>query len=304
MKYLIEHNNKIIGVYDVFSDAELFVKSCIQNNFMLSDNVRILTFYTNSCYCIDIKYFNINFNNNTTSTTNINDNNKQNQSHTIPNVNNQSMKQPSTIINDTKHNYQSIFSTSNNEDSLFYNNNLFPDNNFLPNNNLFHDNNLLPDNNLCPNDQNVQNKLSTTVQNQFINFKNNIQKNNNEINNFNSNKINKINNLNNLNTNEINDSNNENLEENLELINMKNKKIELQHELNMIQCEKKKLEERKIIYDNDLKLFNLFHNDDKIIIPELFQTKFQIMKTLNDCNNLNFTSYYDIIYEEYEIDSD
>ena len=276
MKYLIEYNLKIIGVYDVFSDAELFVKSCIQNNFMLSDKVRILTFYTNSCYCIDIKYFNINLNNNTTSTTNINDNNHQNQSHTIPNVDNQSIKQPSTIINNNKQNYQSIFNTSNNESSLFYNNNLFSDNNLFP------DNNLLPDNNLSPN-----------VQNQFINFKNNIQKNNNE-----------INKINNLNTNKIMESNDKNLEENLEFINIKNKKIELQHELNMIEYEKKKLEERKIVYDNDLKLFNLFHNDDKIIIPELFQTKYQIMKTLNDSNNLNFTSYYDIIYEEYEIDSD
>ncbi len=49
--FLVEYQNKIIGVYSDFTQAELFVKSCILNNLM-TDSVYILTFMTNSCVCV------------------------------------------------------------------------------------------------------------------------------------------------------------------------------------------------------------------------------------------------------------
>jgi len=52
MNYLIEYNNNIIGVYNDYNLAILFINSCMQNKFIVN-NVNILTFNENSCYCIN-----------------------------------------------------------------------------------------------------------------------------------------------------------------------------------------------------------------------------------------------------------
>ena len=49
MNYLIEYNNKIIGVYNTFEDAELFILGNIQNN--LFNNIYSIT------YILKINYF-------------------------------------------------------------------------------------------------------------------------------------------------------------------------------------------------------------------------------------------------------
>ncbi len=49
--FLIEHNNKVIGVYESYNNAELFIQSCIQNNLM--KNAKILTYRINSCLMVD-----------------------------------------------------------------------------------------------------------------------------------------------------------------------------------------------------------------------------------------------------------
>ena len=50
--YLIEYNNKIMGVYNDLDNATLFINSCLQNNLMLR-SAKILVYKLNSCYLID-----------------------------------------------------------------------------------------------------------------------------------------------------------------------------------------------------------------------------------------------------------
>jgi hypothetical protein len=47
--YLIEYDNKIIGVYNDYKLAEHFILSCLQNNLM-NNSANILTYDINSCY--------------------------------------------------------------------------------------------------------------------------------------------------------------------------------------------------------------------------------------------------------------
>jgi hypothetical protein len=170
MNYLIEYNNKIIGVYNTFNDAEIFILGNLQNN-LFNYNVKILTFKSNSCYCTEVK------------------------------------------------NYYDIDSNNNVIDAL-------------------------------SDDCNNKNEL----------------------------------------------------------------KGKLQHEMNILNVQRKKLNEKQNIYDNDLKLFNIFQDKNLDEIPELFKKKFNIIKNLNEINNLNINSYYDMLnniefkneenYDNFEIDTD
>lgn len=47
--YLVEYNNKRIGIYDDYDKANTFILSCLQNNLM-QNFANILTFRANSCY--------------------------------------------------------------------------------------------------------------------------------------------------------------------------------------------------------------------------------------------------------------
>ena len=58
MNYLIEYNTKIIGVYNTYNDAELFILGNMQNN-LFDNDVKILTYKSNSCYCCEVKNFKI-----------------------------------------------------------------------------------------------------------------------------------------------------------------------------------------------------------------------------------------------------
>jgi hypothetical protein len=158
MNYLIEYNNKIIGVYNTFSDAELFILGNLQNN-LFNHNVKILTFRSNSCYCSEIK------------------------------------------------NYYEIDSKNNN-------------------------------------------------------------------------------------INEIDSNENENN------INLKYElKAKLQHEKNLLNNKQKKLNEKKNIYENDLKLFQIFKDESIDDIPKLFLDKFKIINKLLINNNLNIDSYFNLLDE-------
>jgi hypothetical protein len=50
--FLVEYNNKIIGVYEEYDLAETFILSCLQNNLM-QGSATIHKFKTNSCYSLD-----------------------------------------------------------------------------------------------------------------------------------------------------------------------------------------------------------------------------------------------------------
>ena len=54
ISYFIEYNNEIIGVYDNYTAAKLFILSCLQRNF-IKDHALIHKFYLNSCIKLESK---------------------------------------------------------------------------------------------------------------------------------------------------------------------------------------------------------------------------------------------------------
>ena len=62
--YLIKYKNNIIGVYNNLENAESFIFSCIQNKLMKQlNNIQILKYKSNSCYCCNIINFSLSNNN-------------------------------------------------------------------------------------------------------------------------------------------------------------------------------------------------------------------------------------------------
>jgi len=188
--YLVEYNEKVIGVYDDYSQAETFILGCFQNNFMIK-SAKILIFIKNSCYQINSK--------------------------------------------------------------ILYNNE-------------------------------ISNETEQT--NKLIKIKQLLIKSNNKLVN-----VNNINNINNLN----NDNDNDNNDNNVNFMELGKQKIDLQHKINMLKVQKAKMEESKKVYENDIKLFDLFSksklNDTTFIIPELFYEKYIIFEKLTKENNLSWENF-------------
>jgi hypothetical protein len=78
-------------------------------------------------------------------------------------------------------------------------------------------------------------------------------------------------------------------------IEMAKQKIELQHKINLLKIQKKKIEESKNTYANDFKLFELFteskQKDPNFNIPEIFVEKFNLMTKLNKSNTLSWENF-------------
>jgi len=53
--YIIEYNEKILGIYNDYDQLELFLNSSIQNNFINDTNLYVLLFNINSCYLLEKK---------------------------------------------------------------------------------------------------------------------------------------------------------------------------------------------------------------------------------------------------------
>lgn len=74
-----------------------------------------------------------------------------------------------------------------------------------------------------------------------------------------------------------------------------NEKIEIQHNINILNLKKEKAKELKQIYDNDIKLYEIFKkeidNNENFIIPELFQIKYKIFNLLEKENKLSFENF-------------
>ena len=72
-------------------------------------------------------------------------------------------------------------------------------------------------------------------------------------------------------------------------------KVKLQHKINLLKLQKERIEESKNVYENDLKLFNIFKgeliNDDKYVISELFKKKFDLFKKLEDENRQSWDNF-------------
>jgi hypothetical protein len=71
--------------------------------------------------------------------------------------------------------------------------------------------------------------------------------------------------------------------------------IDLQHKINMLKVQKKKIDESKKSFDHDINLFNKFYEaklkNTTFIIPELFESKYNIIKKLKDDNNLTWENF-------------
>lgn len=79
------------------------------------------------------------------------------------------------------------------------------------------------------------------------------------------------------------------------MLEMGTKKIELQHQINLLKHHKKRIEESKTVYENDIKLYNKFDNNKNInstfIIPELFVKKYEIIKKLKEEDKLSWDNF-------------
>jgi hypothetical protein len=84
-------------------------------------------------------------------------------------------------------------------------------------------------------------------------------------------------------------------ENNPAMIEMAKQKVELQHKINLLKQQKKKIEESKVSYANDIKLFELFTDskkrDPNFIIPEIFTKKFELMTKLNSEQKLSWDNF-------------
>ena len=84
-------------------------------------------------------------------------------------------------------------------------------------------------------------------------------------------------------------------EENEELKEIYQKKIDTQHEINLLKNQMKKMEEYKTQYEADLRLYHVFKkeaiDDNNFIIPELFTKKYSIFQKLENSESLNFENF-------------
>ena len=78
-------------------------------------------------------------------------------------------------------------------------------------------------------------------------------------------------------------------------LKMAKQKMEIQHNINILKIQKEKIDESKRVFENDLKLFNLFNEskqkDSNFEIPELFKKKYDIMIKLNNDNKLTWNEF-------------
>jgi len=95
---------------------------------------------------------------------------------------------------------------------------------------------------------------------------------------------------------------------NHEYVEKSKQKIELQHKINILKQQKKKINESKITYENDYKLFELFteskQKDPNFVIPEIFTKKFDLMTQLTKENKLSWDNFvkefqHDNVYNDY-----
>ncbi len=201
--YLVEYDGKIIGTYKKMYDAETFILSCLQNNY-IKNFALIHTYRVNSCFkvctrkvdlekCVDS--LNSKFNAETTYS------NSSSES-TIGSLSYESSSN-SMSSTDTKSNTESKKNTPVKVfcEKVFY-------------------------------DEPVKKSVNIDYSNPVV-------------------------------------------------LEMAKQKIDLQHKINMMKKQKEKIEESKNVYENDLKLFNMFRaskdSNPSFEIPELFIKKYEIM---------------------------
>lgn len=73
-------------------------------------------------------------------------------------------------------------------------------------------------------------------------------------------------------------------------------KIDLHNKMEKLKKKKEKILEMKNMYESDLKVFEVLEKkkseNNKFIIPPIFNKKYEIIKLLKEKNNLNIENYY------------
>lgn len=208
--YLIEYDNKIIGVYNDYKLAEHFILSCLQNNLM-NESANILTYDINSCYKVKSNQVTLCKNNTNKKVVFMND--------TPIKATNLNLKSP-TLESKTFKNISELIT---------------------PNNTPVMESTPVMENTL----NNTPNNTISYLDPAFL--------------------------------------------------DLANQKIELQHNINMLKVKKNKIDESKQVFENDLRLFELFNckynTEDNFEIPELFLDKFNIMSKLYAENRLDWENF-------------
>jgi hypothetical protein len=72
-------------------------------------------------------------------------------------------------------------------------------------------------------------------------------------------------------------------------------KVDLQHELNLLKQKKERIEQSKNVYDNDIKLYNIFkeskNTNPEFEITEIFVKKYKLFEILNQENRLSWENF-------------
>ena len=90
------------------------------------------------------------------------------------------------------------------------------------------------------------------------------------------------------------------------LIKSRDKQSKIDYNVNLLKQKKEKIEESKSIYKNDIILFNKFKkiktDTPTFIIPELFQSKYNLMIQLEEQNKLTWENFHSL-YKKNNIDT-
>ncbi len=217
--YLVEYEGKIIGTYKKMYDAETFILSCLQNNY-IKNFALIHTYRVNSCFKIGTRKVDLE---KCVDTLNY----KFNDETTYSNSSSSSESTTGTLSYESSSN-----SMSSNETTL----------NTEPKK-------FTPVKVMCEKvyyDEPAKKQVSIDYSNPVV-------------------------------------------------LEMAKQKIDLQHKINLMKKQKEKIEESKNVYENDLKLFNMFRaskdSNPSFEIPELFIKKYEIMFELFLKNELTWENF-------------
>jgi hypothetical protein len=281
--YLIEYKNNIIGTYNNYYLAELFILSCLQNNF-IEDSALIHHYKKNSCF----KY------NTNTITLNCNSIIKSKTQDILSELYKISSSDDTTSCMDY------ISSSSSSDDT--------EDNDIDIDKKLLHNSKSELNQNsvvLQLNERNPVLQKSSTV----LQKSNPVLQKSSEVLQKSSTVLQKSNPVLQKSSAELQKRSAELHDHNAVLhkrsAELHEHSAELQRNINKLKLQKEKINESKQVYESDLKLFNIFKNsvetNDNFEIPVIFAKKYEIMNKLfiedklsweNFINNYKNENYY------------
>ena len=311
--FIIEYNEKVIGAYNNYELLNDFILSCTTNNFINKDLIKILEYKSNTCFLINL----IIPNEKITCCHKIYDlqgkhDEKITCSHKI-----YDLQGKHVLCNKLKQKLEKYCDDCNNNTVIKFNgyNKEFYKNNTTQ----FQDNSIMID---CTKPFDLNNIDNFIISNNKDNNNTDCMLATSEI--F-LDKYSDLNNIDGILPNEMYDpvtknviynqniTKNKENKENKEIfdendpifLELTEKKRKINHNINILKNQKKKIEEKKQMYNGNLQLFNLFSENIKknkeFKIPPLFQEKYNIFLDLKKDDKLDYDNYiavYDKIHKD------